>query len=149
MTYDDYAALLETTVAERDEASRSDYRTGFQPENIDDLLSATREAERTRVESALAEVNEQLETRDAIHNNQQQDLERALEQYEDRLRQLIRQCASRDRQARQRTRIRELTQVLQQERRQQWRDRQDLLGERRDLQRELAELTDQSRLQFR
>lgn len=143
MAYDDYAALLETTTAELAGDSESKYGDGQSTWDIDRLLTQAQEDERHRVEAQLREINEQLHDRSTLHEELTQELERELERYEERLQQLIAQFASQDRKARQKARIRDLIQELQQERRQDWRDRQELLAERRDLCRELDELTEE------
>lgn len=143
MDYDDYAALLEATAADLDRSTASDTRPDSSRWEIDQLLTQAQAAERQRITTELVTIADQLNARTALHENLIHELERERDQYEDRLAQLTRQFASPDRTARPQARLRELSHERRQERRQHWRDRQQLLAERRDLQRQLAELDDE------
>lgn len=113
--------------------------------DMQELLDYAQEQERQRVAAELQEIEQALAARDDLHDRIVDDLETKLDWYVDRLRLLYKRFqgkhGTRDRL---KTRIEAIYEALRTERRVHWRDRQDLLADRRELRRERCELDDES-----
>jgi trichohyalin len=127
---------------------------GYGPENrnwtpsddeldVDRLLEKSSQVERERLEEALEEVDRQLEQRESIHRQSVEELESKLDWYLDRLRTLYKRPGTSDTEVEKvKEQVREFYEEIRVERRNKWRDRQELEKERRDLLRELSEVHD-------
>lgn len=115
-------------------------------ENVADLLEQTQAAHTERLEQELAQIKGQLADRDRIHRDVIENLEWRIERYSDRLEHLYTIGKGRTDGTRERVkdRIVSFYRDLRDERRAHWRDRQKLEQERRDVVRELDEVTDDS-----
>jgi len=110
--------------------------------DIDGFLERSLENEEERLEETLAGIEKQLESREAIHEENVGQLESTLDWYVDRLETHYQRRSNDIEQRRHlKSRIVELYSALRAERQDLWRDTQKLEQERRKLKRELAELT--------
>jgi hypothetical protein len=114
--------------------------------DIDDLLEESQASAEARLAEELERIEEQLEARDAVHEEIVDELEFKVEWYTDRLESLYKIGRGRKEGTRERlqNRIEAFYEELRQEQRQHWQDRQNLEQERRDLLRELAEVENTS-----
>lgn len=117
--------------------------------DIEDLLEQSVENERERLESELRQIDQQLADRDELHEQTVDDLEGKLDWYVDRLELLYKRSQGKHGTRDQlKARIESLYEALRTERRAHWRDRQDLLTDRREIQRELDTLETTDILEF-
>lgn len=114
--------------------------------DVADVLERSEDAERDRLAAELARIEEQLEGRDAVHEELVAELERKIDRYTDQLETLYAQMRGRKGGVRKRVkdRIEAFYQELREERRRHWEDRQELEETRRAVLRELSELDDAS-----
>jgi len=115
-------------------------------DDVTDILESSEETQADRLREELDRIKEQLERRDAIHDEAVDDLEWTLERYNDRLDKLYthgrgKRDGKRDRL---KDRILDLEERLREERRDHWRDKQTLEQERREILSELDEAEDDS-----
>ncbi|SDQ40042.1 hypothetical protein [Natronobacterium texcoconense] len=109
--------------------------------DIEEFLDRSHEQERQRLEDELQRIDQELETRTALLDQAVDELESKLQWYVDRLELLYTRSTGKDGERdRLKSRIESFYQDLRDERRTHWRDRQDLLADRRDVRRELDEL---------
>lgn len=139
MAYVDYGQDLADLEDGPPEQAFDEFAPSSEPD-IARLLTDAHESERERLEAELTRIDECLTKRTTLHEDLVHELEVEIERYEDRVKQLYRTCASRERIAPQKSRLRDLAEELRRERRQHWRDRQKLLRERRGVRQELAVL---------
>lgn len=120
-----------------------DYDPGLTAVDIRALLEQSWENERQRLETELQELDSQVAKRDDVHDRIVEDLENKLDWYVERLDRLYhRSLGKHGGRDKLKGRIESLYEALRTERRAHWRDRQDLLVDRRRLRRELAALDD-------
>lgn len=141
MVYEEYAEVLETAWT-NEGASAWDDIAPTDTGEITELLQEAHEQERERVAQELERLNEQLHERTAIHTDLIQELESDIERYEEALQEIFTLHGNRERVEPLKARIRELKQERRTEQRQQWRDRQELLADRREIHNELLALED-------
>ncbi|EMA15186.1 hypothetical protein [Haloarcula marismortui] len=107
--------------------------------DIEQFLRKSSSRQEQRIEQELARIEEQLSEREEIFETHRSELESKLDWYIERIETAYRQ--RRDPEDL-KQRIEEFYQLLRQERVKHWRDRQELEQERRELLRELEELSD-------
>lgn len=115
----------------------------YDPDSVDieDFLEQSVEIEHQRLEAELQQIDQQLAARDELRDQTVDDLETKLDWYVERLDLLYKRSQGKHGDREQlKTRIDSLYEALRTERRAHWRDRQDLLAKRRELQRELNTL---------
>lgn len=119
--------------------------TPSQEWDVEELLEDAHGRKRRRLRDELERIDQQLEEREQVHEEAVAKLGSKLEWYKDRLETLYKQHrgkhGTRDEV---KQKIEELYQELRVERRNRWRDRQELEMERREILRELEKLTDDS-----
>lgn len=109
--------------------------------DVEALLEQSWEHERQQIQTELQQLDEQLETREEIHDQTVDELETELDAYIERLELLYKRSQGKHgERAQVKARIESLSEALRVERRAHWRDRQDLQTERRELRRELRTL---------
>jgi septal ring factor EnvC (AmiA/AmiB activator) len=112
-------------------------------------LEQSREAERDRINTELAHIEDELAARNTLHADLVTELEWQIEKYERELDRLTKPIAtSSEDHERVSARLRSLRQELRNEHRQHWQDRQHLVRERRELRRDRARLADEDISQF-
>lgn len=116
--------------------------------DLEAILTEARDQERNRIETALEQIDQQLQERNKIHDQTVESFQQALRDERDRLERVSQPSTPADRIQEQRRRIHELEQQLHEQRRAHWRDRESLESERRQLRRNLAELEDTDLLGF-
>lgn len=106
-------------------------------------LAQTREADRDRIDAALAQIDEQLQARKRLHEEFIAELQWQVTKYERELDRLSKPGLGTD-DAREQlyAGLREVRQAIRDERREHWRDRQRLERERRELLQDRAAVTD-------
>lgn len=125
MDYFDYSQELETS--------------GF---DIEEFLDQNRKHEEKRLENELERVKSQLEERNEIHEKITQELETKLAEYRERLELMYKQRRGKNGKRDQvKERIHQLSQKLQKERQQHWKDKQKLERERRELISDIDDLS--------
>lgn len=110
------------------------------PAAVDQFLDRSQHQHQERLAAELGRIEDQLDEREAIHEEIVAELEWQIDRYTDRLDRLHgtgrgKQDGTRDQV---RERLATFQRELREERRAHWRDRQELERERRDLLRELA-----------
>lgn len=111
--------------------------------DIEDLLEESQENERQRLESELRQIDQQIANRDDLRDQAIDELETKLDWYIQRLALLYKRSQGKHGDREQlKARVESMYEALRTERRAHWRDRQDLLTERREIQRELETLDD-------
>jgi acetyl-CoA carboxylase carboxyltransferase component len=115
-------------------------------EQVAAVLEQSQAARIERLEQELAQIEAQLRDRDRLHEDLVGDLDRKINRYTDRLEHLYTISKGRLDGTREqlKDRITVFYQELRDEHRAHWRDRQELEQERRHVQRELAEVSDES-----
>lgn len=118
--------------------------------DVEELLERSRETEWERLEWELAQIEQQLEERDRVHDEIVDELEWKIEKYSDRLEHLYTIQKGRTDGTRDQLKERLLAfyRELREERREHWRDRQRLEQERREVRRELDAANDYSLSEF-
>jgi chromosome segregation ATPase len=111
--------------------------------DIEELLERSQEREQTRIEAELQQIDLLLEKRKEIHEESVEEVESKLEWYVDRLQQEYRLKADREKISELKAQIRSFYSELRDLEREKWLDIQELERERRQLERELEELSDQ------
>lgn len=113
---------------------------------VERFLQQSQRNEADRLERELDRIAAQLDRRDDLHDDIVDELEWDLERYTDELERLQKTNTGTTDGTRERLkdRIAAVKEALREERRQHWRDRQDLERERRAVLRDLAEVTDES-----
>lgn len=110
--------------------------------DIEQILERSKEQQQGWLEAELERIHEQLERREAIHERIIDELERKLDQYTDRLERLYKHGLGLDgTRERLQNRIDCFYEDLREEHRSHWRDKQKLEAERREVLRELDEVT--------
>lgn len=115
------------------------------PDDLDigEWLDYAQEQERQRVVAELQEIEAALAARDDLHDRIVDELEGKLDWYVDRLELLYKRSQGKHgKRDRLKSRIETFYETLRRERRAHWRDRQDLLADRREVRRPLSELDD-------
>lgn len=107
--------------------------------DVEQFLTESHEQQEQRLQEELARIEEQLSERSEIFETHRSEFEAKLEWYVERLETAYRQ--RRDPEDL-KQRIDEFYRLLRQERVKHWRDRQELEQERRELLRELDQLSD-------
>ena len=116
-----------------------DYDQGF---DVEEFLDESQELEEARLEDALEEVNKQLERRKELHEETVCELESKLEWYIDRLERLYKQSRGRGgRRERLKSKIEGFYEDIREENLRNWRDRQELERQRRELLQSLDEVS--------
>ncbi|QIO24232.1 hypothetical protein [Haloarcula sp. JP-L23] len=109
--------------------------------DVEAVLEQSEENARQRLEDELGRIEQQLDRREAIHDETVADIESKLDWYLDQLETLYKQARSKnERRDELKQRIREFYRELRKERRSRWRDRQDLERERREVLHELEDI---------
>ncbi|MFB6209150.1 MAG: hypothetical protein ABEJ56_03350 [Candidatus Nanohaloarchaea archaeon] len=109
--------------------------------DIKEFLEESQENEKQRLENELKQIEEQLEQRQEIHKETIDELESKLDWYLDQLEKLYKQHRGKQgRRDKVKTRIEEFYQEIREEKQRQWRARQDLESEIRQILRNLDEL---------
>jgi len=107
-------------------------------------LEQSQAAERDRINTELAHIEDELAARNTLHAELVTELEWQIEKYERELDRLITPIAmSSEDHERVSARLRSLRQELRAERRQHWQDRQQLARERRELRRDRTRVADE------
>lgn len=111
--------------------------------DIEEILEQSKAQQRGWLEAELERIQEQLERRDAIHERIIDELERKLDRYTDRLERLYKHGIGKIDGTRERlqNRIEEFYKDVREEYRARWRDKQQLEDERREVLRDLEEIT--------
>lgn len=114
--------------------------------DVEEMLERSEEAAEQRLEDELERVKNQLEERESVHQDIVDELEGKLEWYQDRLESLYTIGTGKRDGTRERLkyRIERFYALIRDEKREFWRDRQDLERERREVMRELEELDEVS-----
>lgn len=111
--------------------------------DIAGLLDKSNDQERQRLDAELQRIDQELDERDSILAQAVNELDSKLEWYVGRLEMLYtRSLGKHGDRERLKGRIESLYQALRDERRAHWRDRQQLLADRRRLERDRTELED-------
>jgi len=125
------------------------YNWDFQEVDLEELLEQSNEQERQRLDAELERIEQELSKRDTLRDQAIDDLESKVEWYGDRLAMLYkRSMGKHGERERVKGRLESLYRALRDERRTHWRDRQELLATRRDIQRELDALDEFDLLEF-
>ena len=113
-------------------------------DDVSEILEASEEAHADRLKEELERIEEQLERRDAIHEETVEELEWKLDRYTSRLDKMYTHGRGKRDGKRERVKdqILDLEERLQEERRKHWRDKQQLEQERRELLHALDEVED-------
>jgi hypothetical protein len=109
--------------------------------DIEHLLEQSREIEEQLLENHLLRIDEQLEKRERLHEDILDELESKKGWYIERLETLYKQSRAREKREQLKSKIEDLYQEIRDEKRQNWLDQRDLEQERRDILRELEDLT--------
>jgi hypothetical protein len=113
--------------------------------DVEELLKESQREEERRLKQFLERVEEQLDARECIHQENLGELESKLEWYLERLEEhRQRGSGTRGERERLRSRIEEFYSEIRGERRSFWKDRQELERERREFLRELEEVSEDS-----
>jgi len=117
-----------------------DYTSDF---SVEEFLEQSQRSEEKRLEDELNRIEEQLESRDQVHEEVVDELESKLDWYRDRLEKLYKQGRGRNnRRDRLKSKISSFYDQLRNEKLEHWQDKQELEMERRQLLRELDEIND-------
>lgn len=112
--------------------------------DVEELLEQSQRSFRERLERELAQIEQQLDERDRVHDDIVSELEWKIEQYSDRLEHLYTIQKGRIDGSREQLKERLLAfyRELRKEHREHWKDRQQLEQERREVRRELEAAND-------
>lgn len=116
--------------------------------DIEQFLEKSQEKERQRLENELERIEDELARRDRLHKEVVDELEMKMNRSMDRLDQLYAQFFAPGHEERERlkNRIEGFYQELRREKRNRWRDRQELEKERRAVLNELDQVEDENLL---
>ena len=116
-------------------------KTGSWDWDVEEFLERSQEQERQKLEHELQRIGRQLDRRNELHEETVEELESKLDWYSDRLKQLYTQFSGKHGEREKlKDRIEEFYTELRRENRSNWRDRQELEQERREILRELTEV---------
>ena len=108
-----------------------------EPASWDDVqrfLEQSRDEPKARLYRELSRIGDQLDRRDAVHTAVMDELARTRDRYRDRLQRLYRRgSGGQEKRRRVKARLAETERALQEERRQHWRDRQEVEEARREI----------------
>ena len=133
-----------------------DYKTDsqlepeFNPDSFDveEFLKRSQEREQRRIEKQLEEVEQELEERNQLHEELVSELEKKLDWYLERLKTLYQRPGSSESGDKNelKSRIKEFYREIRDEKQSHWRDRQELEMEKREICRELEELSSENKI---
>lgn len=122
--------------------------SGEQNLDVEGLLEGFQRREEQRLERELQRIERELEEREELHTELVEELESKLDWYQERLEKLYRQGRGKSgRRGRLKQKIDEFYEELRVEKRQRWRDVQELRREIRRVEKELDEVREESLLQ--
>ncbi|MUV56725.1 hypothetical protein [Halogeometricum sp. CBA1124] len=119
-----------------------DYLDGFSTEEIEELLEQSQEKEQQRIKNELQRIDQELESRETIHEDIIKELESKINWYTERLNLVYKRTGNPSRIEELKKSLRKFYRELREEQRQNWRDRENLEESRRELLSELDELED-------
>lgn len=110
--------------------------------DVEDFLEKSQEDQKQRLESELESIEEELERRETIYDENMGELRSKLEWYIERLDQLYKRSIKKSERRKLKGKIEDLYSEIRSEKVDRWRDLQKLEKEKRDVLRELSELED-------
>jgi len=112
-------------------------------DDVEEFLERSQENEGRRLEEELERIDNQLEERDRIHQEVLDELESKPDWYLDRLKTMYRRCQGKSgERGKLKSQIRDFYIEIGREKQRNWRDRQELEQDRKEVIRELNELED-------
>ena len=109
--------------------------------DVEEFLEQSQQQERQKLQQELQRIGRQLDRREGLHEETVSELESKVEWYSDRLEQLRNQFSGKHGEREKlKDRIQAFYTELRREKRNNWRDRQELEQERREILRELTDV---------
>jgi hypothetical protein len=124
--------------------------SGFNPESFDieEFLEQSQRREKTRLETEIERIDQELDERKQIHDQAIDELESKLDWYIERVKNLRKRGAQKSDREKLKSRIDTFYSEIREEKRSHWRDQQQLKEERRKLLKSIEETEDTDIMEF-